>query len=218
VVVALDGSKQAKATMKKQHEGLVKMAELLGHYVEATCNNDPVTFTSSGFAIRSTTAFHRNRLPNRRFSVSIKARRANCWWISPLYRKRVRMTSVTRQAVRVELFQPRLHPSRSQAPGRQFRCLMVAYAYAAQYPNDIEKLALLDAPLPGVGDIWEKIYTTSALWHFHFVNSPIALELVKGRERIFLEHLWQTLSPHPETFSDMLGPTWLRPSVPDRPR
>ena len=55
VVVALDGSKQAIATMKKQHEGLVKMAELLGHYVEATCNNDPVTFTSSGFAIRSTT-------------------------------------------------------------------------------------------------------------------------------------------------------------------
>ena len=55
VVVALDGSKQAIATMKKQHEGLVKMAELLGHYVEATCNNDPATFTSSGFAIRSTT-------------------------------------------------------------------------------------------------------------------------------------------------------------------
>jgi hypothetical protein len=54
VVVALDGSKQAKAMMKKQHEGLVKMAELLGHYVEATCNNDPATFTSSGFAIRST--------------------------------------------------------------------------------------------------------------------------------------------------------------------
>jgi hypothetical protein len=54
VVVALDGSKQAIATMKKQREGLVKMAELLGHYVEATSNNDPVTFTSSGFAIRST--------------------------------------------------------------------------------------------------------------------------------------------------------------------
>ena len=54
-VVTLDGSKQAIAIMKKQHEGLVKMAELLGHYVEATCNNDPVTFTSSGFAMRSTT-------------------------------------------------------------------------------------------------------------------------------------------------------------------
>ena len=80
--------------------------------------------------------------------------------------------------------------------------LMVAYAYAAQYPNEVEKLALLEAPIPGIGDIWEKIYTTPALWHFHFVNSPIALELVKGRERIFLEHFWLTLSPHPETFSE----------------
>ena len=80
--------------------------------------------------------------------------------------------------------------------------LMVAYAYAAQYPNDVEKLALLEAPIPGIGEIWEKVYTTPALWHFHFVNSPIALELVKGRERIFLEHFWQTLSPHPETVSE----------------
>jgi pimeloyl-ACP methyl ester carboxylesterase len=80
--------------------------------------------------------------------------------------------------------------------------LMVAYSYAAQYPNDVEKLALLEAPIPGIGDIWEKIFTTPALWHFHFVNSPIALELVKGRERIFLEHFWQTLSPHPETFPE----------------
>jgi pimeloyl-ACP methyl ester carboxylesterase len=80
--------------------------------------------------------------------------------------------------------------------------LMVAYAYAAQYPDEVEKLALLEAPIPGVGDIWDKVYTTPALWHFHFVNSPIALDLVKGRERIFLEHFWQTLSPHPETFSE----------------
>lgn len=80
--------------------------------------------------------------------------------------------------------------------------LMVAYAYAAQYPDEVEKLALLEAPIPGIGDIWEKVYTTPALWHFHFVNSPIALKLVKGRERTFLEHFWQTLSPHPETFRD----------------
>ena len=80
--------------------------------------------------------------------------------------------------------------------------LMVAYAYAAQYPNDVRKLALLEAPIPGIGDIWQKVYTTPALWHFHFVFSPIALDLVKGRERLFLEHFWQTLSPHPETFSE----------------
>src|SRR5437667_3013593 len=80
--------------------------------------------------------------------------------------------------------------------------LMVAYSYAAQYPTEVEKLALLEAPIPGIGDIWEKIYTTPALWHFHFVNSPIALELVRGLERLFLEHFWPTLSPHPETFPE----------------
>jgi pimeloyl-ACP methyl ester carboxylesterase len=80
--------------------------------------------------------------------------------------------------------------------------LMVAYSYAAQYPGEVDKLALLEAPIPGIGDIWEKVYTTPARWHFQFVNSPIALELVHGRERIFLEHFWQTLSPHPETFSE----------------
>jgi len=54
VVASLDGSKQAIAIMKKQHEGLVKMAEQLGHYIEAASNNDPATFISSGFEIRST--------------------------------------------------------------------------------------------------------------------------------------------------------------------
>ena len=63
VVTALDGSKQAIATKTKLREGLVKMAELLGHYVEATCNDDPVTFTSSGFEIRSTVRLHRTRGP-----------------------------------------------------------------------------------------------------------------------------------------------------------
>lgn len=80
--------------------------------------------------------------------------------------------------------------------------LMVAYAYAAQYPGEVEKLALLEAPIPGVGAVWEQIYTNPLLWHFHFVNSPIALDLVKGRERIFLEHFWQTLSANPKSFSE----------------
>ena len=52
-VAALDGGKQAKADKKKQHEALVKTAELLGHYVEASSNDDPAIFTSSGFLIRS---------------------------------------------------------------------------------------------------------------------------------------------------------------------
>lgn len=80
--------------------------------------------------------------------------------------------------------------------------LMVAYAYAAQYPNEVAKLALLEAPIPGIGAVWEQIYTNPVLWHFHFVSSPIALDLVKGRERTFLEHFWQSLSANPKSFSE----------------
>lgn len=88
--------------------------------------------------------------------------------------------------------------------------LMVAYAYAAQYPGEVDRLALLEAPIPGIGAVWEQIYTNPALWHFHFVNSPIALDLVKGRERTFLEHFWLTLSAHPETFSEVLRQTYAK--------
>ena len=66
--------------------------------------------------------------------------------------------------------------------------LMVAYAYAAQYPTEASKIALMDAFLPGVGD-WTHVWLMRDLWHFHFYGeTPLAL--VKGRERIYLEHFW----------------------------
>jgi pimeloyl-ACP methyl ester carboxylesterase len=80
--------------------------------------------------------------------------------------------------------------------------LMVAYAYAAQYPNEINKLALLEAPIPGIGDVWGKIYNDPRLWHFHFVDSRMSLDLVKGRERIFLTHFWDEMSANPKAFSE----------------
>jgi pimeloyl-ACP methyl ester carboxylesterase len=80
--------------------------------------------------------------------------------------------------------------------------LMVAYAYAAQFPAEVQKLALLDAPIPGIGDIWHQMYTDPSTWHFHYVFSPIALDLVRGRERIFLEHFWQSLAAHTEKFRE----------------
>ena len=95
--------------------------------------------------------------------------------------------------------------------------MMVAYAYAAQFPSEVKKLALLDAPIPGVGDVWEKIYTTPALWHFHFVNSPMALELVNGRERVFLEHVWQSFGGDLEKFREeekrMYAQSYAQPGV-----
>lgn len=72
--------------------------------------------------------------------------------------------------------------------------MMAVYAYAAQYPDEVQKLVLMDAPIPGVGDAWEKSYNNPALWHFHFAFSPIALKLVAGRERTFLDHFWMSFS------------------------
>jgi pimeloyl-ACP methyl ester carboxylesterase len=66
--------------------------------------------------------------------------------------------------------------------------LMVAYAYAAMYPQEVEKLALMDAFLPGVGD-WRAIYDNPGIWHFRFYG-PTPEALVKGRERIYFEHFW----------------------------
>jgi len=66
--------------------------------------------------------------------------------------------------------------------------LMVAYAYAAQYPNEVDRIALMDAFLPGVGD-WKNVWLMRDLWHFHFYGkTPLAL--VHGRERIYFEHFW----------------------------
>jgi pimeloyl-ACP methyl ester carboxylesterase len=66
--------------------------------------------------------------------------------------------------------------------------LMVAYAYAAQYPAEIERIALMDAFLPGVGE-WQTVWLLRDLWHFHFYGE-VPLKLVEGRERIYLEHFW----------------------------
>jgi len=66
--------------------------------------------------------------------------------------------------------------------------LMVAYAYAAQFPQATERLVLMDAFLPGIGN-WKDVWLMRDLWHFHFYGeTPLAL--VKGRERIYLEHFW----------------------------
>ncbi len=66
--------------------------------------------------------------------------------------------------------------------------LMVAYAYAAQFPAETEKLVLMDAFLPGVSG-WEAVYNNPAIWHFRF-NGPTPEALVRGRERIYFEHFW----------------------------
>src|SRR5437660_5893278 len=70
--------------------------------------------------------------------------------------------------------------------------LMVAYAYAAKFPAETEKLAVMDAFLPGVPG-WEPIYNSPHTWHFRF-NGEYPEALVKGRERIYFEYFWNVLA------------------------
>src|SRR5277367_3546004 len=72
---------------------------------------------------------------------------------------------------------------------------MVAYAYAARYPDKVERLAVMDAPIPGIAP-WDEIVRNPALWHFSF-NGPDAERLVQGRERIYLDRIWNAFSGDP---------------------
>ena len=74
--------------------------------------------------------------------------------------------------------------------------LMVAYAYAAQFPQATDRVVLMDAFLPGIGN-WKDVWLLRDLWHFHFYGD-VPLALVKGRERIYLEHFWNDFAADPK--------------------
>jgi pimeloyl-ACP methyl ester carboxylesterase len=73
--------------------------------------------------------------------------------------------------------------------------IMVAYAYAARYPDKVERLVVMDAPIPGIAP-WDEIVRNPALWHFSF-HGPDAERLVEGRERIYLDRIWNDFSGDP---------------------
>jgi len=74
--------------------------------------------------------------------------------------------------------------------------LMVAYAYAAQFPQTTERVVLMDAFLPGIGN-WKDVWLMRDLWHFHFYGK-VPLALVKGRERTYFEHFWNDFAADPK--------------------
>jgi pimeloyl-ACP methyl ester carboxylesterase len=94
---------------------------------------------------------------------------------------------MTRSAIRIHDLVKGLGVRKAAVVGHDIG-LMVAYAYAATFPAETEKLVLMDAFLPGV-DGWEAIYNNPAIWHFRF-NGPTPEALVQGRERTYFEHYW----------------------------
>lgn len=72
---------------------------------------------------------------------------------------------------------------------------MVAYAYAATYPDKVDRLVVMDAPIPGI-EPWNQILLTPGVWHFNF-HGPDAERLVAGRERIYFDRIWDDFSADP---------------------
>jgi pimeloyl-ACP methyl ester carboxylesterase len=77
--------------------------------------------------------------------------------------------------------------------------LMVAYAYAAQYGDEVSKLALMDALLPGIEPVWSKV--SASAWWFGFFSWPASGDIVKGREKEFLANFWPMVAHVKEPFT-----------------
>ncbi|HZO35273.1 MAG TPA: alpha/beta hydrolase [Solirubrobacteraceae bacterium] len=78
--------------------------------------------------------------------------------------------------------------------------MMVAFAYAQRYPDDVQALAVADAVIPGT-KVFDWVRTVA--WHFAFHNVAALPEaLVAGRERLYLEHFFTTFSAEGWTIAD----------------
>jgi pimeloyl-ACP methyl ester carboxylesterase len=90
---------------------------------------------------------------------------------------------------------------------------MVAYAYAATYPDKVERLVVMDAPIPGI-EPWNEILLNPGVWHFNF-HGPDAERLVAGRERIYFDRIWNDFtadkSKPDEATRNFFAQTYARP-------
>jgi pimeloyl-ACP methyl ester carboxylesterase len=94
-------------------------------------------------------------------------------------------------AIRIHALAKSLGISKAGVVGHDIG-LMVAYAYAAQFPSEVEKLVVMDAFLPGVPG-WELAYDSPNFWHFRF-HGPTPEALVQGREKIYFAYFWNDLA------------------------
>lgn len=79
----------------------------------------------------------------------------------------------------------------------------VAYAYAAQYPDEVKRLAVVELVLAGAG-LEELIRDQGQnLWHFQFQAVPNLPEvLVAGREREYMTELFRPYTYNPAAITD----------------
>jgi pimeloyl-ACP methyl ester carboxylesterase len=80
--------------------------------------------------------------------------------------------------------------------------LMIAYAYAQAYRQDVSHLVVMDAPLPGTA-IFDRLRSDPRVWHFAFHGArDVAEMLVAGRERPYLQYFFNARVFDPSAISD----------------
>jgi pimeloyl-ACP methyl ester carboxylesterase len=68
---------------------------------------------------------------------------------------------------------------------------MIAYAFAAQFPDMAESITIIDVPVPGT-EIFTAISHDPRAWHFSFHNDPTVPEaLVTGKEQFYYSNFMQ---------------------------
>ena len=79
---------------------------------------------------------------------------------------------------------------------------IVAYVYAAQHMDQVRRLGILEAPIPGVSSpTMDQVL--ASYWHIGLYAHPRLPELLfTGREREYLTEFVQTYRFNPEAFSD----------------
>jgi len=72
---------------------------------------------------------------------------------------------------------------------------MVAYAYTVSFRDKVDRLVVMDAPIPGLPG-WSDQLRNPKVWHFFFFG-PDVERLVQGRERIYLDRFYNEFSADP---------------------
>jgi len=80
--------------------------------------------------------------------------------------------------------------------------LMVAYAYAEAYRDEVSHLVVIDAPLPGT-IVFDKLRADPRVWQFAFHGVRDVPEmLVAGRERAYLQAFFNARLYNPSAIAD----------------
>ena len=85
--------------------------------------------------------------------------------------------------------------------------MMAGYAYAATYRDEVERVVLMEAAIPGLG--LEKLYDAikyPRMYHLPLFDAPNALAeaLIVGRERMFVAHFMRQQAFDPAAIEDGL--------------